>query len=413
MPHGIRQPPPPIRRRTHSGRRIRKTVSTWNSSAYIVSSDTRFLYDGWNLVAEFASSTSTSTLNLLRSYVWGLDLSGSAQGAGGVGGLLCIDLKLPTSTSSAGTFFPVYDGNGNILSAIDASNGTVAATYEYGPFGEPLRASGPAAANIPFRFSTKYTDPETGLLYYGYRYYSPSLRRWLTRDPIEEQGGLNLYGMVANNPVNFWDYLGLVDASRCAQLMEKYKAILPRAGEQSFKGDNAFRDANLNGLLAMAAHDQDSDYQSSLFEWTYWVVPATDGGYLRKDLYTSKLYNKVHVTDVEYYAKDVLPVISGKKVSPNVGNGHIHPRWHYVNGALEDTGPRGESFSAGISGDIGFADAFGPTIFLLTPSGRVRVYSPKEGETTHSRDYLRELGKEYEKDFPALVECIRCSGLLK
>jgi hypothetical protein len=50
-----------------------------------------------------------------------------------------------------------------------------------------------------------------GMLYYGYRYYSPELGRWLSRDPIGERGGINLYGMVGNNPVNWWDYLGLSD----------------------------------------------------------------------------------------------------------------------------------------------------------------------------------------------------------
>ena len=45
--------------------------------------------------------------------------------------------------------------------------------------------------------------------YYGFRYYDPETGRWPSRDPIEERGGLNLYGMVANNPVNAWDYLGL------------------------------------------------------------------------------------------------------------------------------------------------------------------------------------------------------------
>ena len=54
-----------------------------------------------------------------------------------------------------------------------------------GPFGEPLAASGTVAAEMPFRFSTKYQDAETGLLYYGYRYYDPVTGRWLSRDPLE------------------------------------------------------------------------------------------------------------------------------------------------------------------------------------------------------------------------------------
>jgi len=49
---------------------------------------------------------------------------------------------------------------------------------------------------------------ETGLVYYGHRFYSPSLGRFINRDPIEEQGGLNLYGFCGNNTVNRWDVLG-------------------------------------------------------------------------------------------------------------------------------------------------------------------------------------------------------------
>jgi len=45
--------------------------------------------------------------------------------------------------------------------------------------------------------------------YYGYRYYDPQTGRWPSRDPIEEEGGVNLYGFVGNNGVNKWDVLGL------------------------------------------------------------------------------------------------------------------------------------------------------------------------------------------------------------
>jgi RHS repeat-associated protein len=61
----------------------------------------------------------------------------------------------------------------------------------------------------PFRFSTKYQDEETGLLYYGYRYYQPVTGRWLSRDPMEGDGGLNLYGVVGNNGINLTDPFGL------------------------------------------------------------------------------------------------------------------------------------------------------------------------------------------------------------
>jgi RHS repeat-associated protein len=93
---------------------------------------------------------------------------------------------------------------------LSAANGTtLTAHYEYGPFGELLRATGPMAKANPFRFSTKYQDDETDLLYYGYRYYRASVGRWISRDPINESGGRNLYGFVRDDPTSRIDGLGL------------------------------------------------------------------------------------------------------------------------------------------------------------------------------------------------------------
>jgi RHS repeat-associated protein len=103
---------------------------------------------------------------------------------------------------------PRRSGNRYVTEYV-GSDGAVAARYEYDPFGNTTAMSGPMADTFPFRFSTKYFDAETGFYYYGYRYYSPELGRWLNRDPIEEEGGLNLYGFVGNDPVNRWDRLGL------------------------------------------------------------------------------------------------------------------------------------------------------------------------------------------------------------
>jgi RHS repeat-associated protein len=119
------------------------------------------------------------------------------------------------NAGSGGVHFPAYDLNGNVMGLVNATNGNISAKYEYGPFGEVFCSVGDMAKVNPFQFSTQYTDTETDLLYYGYRYYSPVLGRWLSRDPIEEQGGLNLYAFVNNDPVNKWDKLGLDFASWC------------------------------------------------------------------------------------------------------------------------------------------------------------------------------------------------------
>ena len=182
------------------GRRISKTV--WNNTGGTGTPalDERFVYDGWNLIAILNSQSA-----ILDSFIWGLDLSGTMQGAGGVGGLLSMTVH---SGPQAGTYYYGYNGNGNVMGLVKA-NGIIAAQYEYGPFGEVIRSTGPMAKANPFRFSTKYQDDESELLYYGRRYYTPSTGTWLSRDNIEERGGVNLYGFVLNNPVLRFDIHGL------------------------------------------------------------------------------------------------------------------------------------------------------------------------------------------------------------
>jgi RHS repeat-associated protein len=183
------------------GRRIQKTVAT-NGVAV---STNKFLYDGWNLVAELQPNNAP-----IRSYVWGNDLSGSQQGAGGVGGLLEVSCYGTTTTNC----FPAFDGNGNVAALINAADGTIVANYEYAAFGEPIRVTGAMARNNPFRFSTKYSDDESDLLYYGHRYYRPSTGSWINRDQIEEKGGLNIFGFTKNNPIINYDINGNITVKR-------------------------------------------------------------------------------------------------------------------------------------------------------------------------------------------------------
>ena len=186
----------------YKGRRIQKTVATKNGAAYVGQFTNIFVYDGWNLIAILNSSFS-----LLNSFTWGSDLSGSLQGAGGVGGLLASAQYSNFQLQSAD--FYAYDGNGNVAALINADDGTVSARYEYGAFGEPVRMTGSLAGANPFRFSTKYADAETDLLYYGYRYYKPATGTWVSRDLIGETGGFNMYENAGNDPVNRVDIIGL------------------------------------------------------------------------------------------------------------------------------------------------------------------------------------------------------------
>ena len=104
-----------------------------------------------------------------------------------------------------------FDGNGNESAFMKADSGVESARYEYDPFGNTLRATGPAARANSLRFSTQLADDVTGRVKYLYRDYDPGIGKWLNRDHIEEAGGLNLYGMVGNAPLNRIDFLGLAD----------------------------------------------------------------------------------------------------------------------------------------------------------------------------------------------------------
>ena len=93
-----------------------------------------------------------------------------------------------------------------MISVLD-NMATEVAQYRYNSFGKLVAKAG--SFEQPFQFSTKRYDAGTGLNYYGYRFYSPGVERWMNRDPLGEAGGVNLYGFVGGNPVNWVDPWGL------------------------------------------------------------------------------------------------------------------------------------------------------------------------------------------------------------
>ena len=208
------------------GRRVMKRVWDVDGSTETLRNDVRFVYHGWNLVAEMemkgdaedAPVAGSGVVNrpfLRRSYLWGEDLAGVVAGgadlggdvgAGGVGGLLAVT-RHERGAQGEETYWACADLNGNVIGLISAAT-TKLAVYEYDPFGMPMRVNEPEEGLNPIRFSSKYVDAETGLSYYGHRLYSADIGRWLNRDPIGERGGINLYGMVGNGGVTRIDVLG-------------------------------------------------------------------------------------------------------------------------------------------------------------------------------------------------------------
>ncbi len=178
--------------------RVRKRFSSIRNQ-WKLEEERRYLYDGMQIVQERDGANQT-----VVSYTRGLDLSGSLAGAGGIGGLLAF-----SDHQGPGVRHAHYhsDGNGNITAMMNR-HGRLVAKYHYDPFGNLQGQAGPLAAANPYRFSSKQYQANTGMYSYGFRFYEPSLQRWINQDPVGEIGGLNVYAFVQNDPTTWVDPSG-------------------------------------------------------------------------------------------------------------------------------------------------------------------------------------------------------------
>ena len=106
-------------------------------------------------------------------------------------------------------YFFATDHLGSVREMTDSS-GAIRARYDYDSFGRTVKISGDLEAD--FGFTGFYRHQSSGLSLTLYRAYDAGLGRWLSRDPIGENGGVNLYGYVGGNPTGLIDPLGLVES---------------------------------------------------------------------------------------------------------------------------------------------------------------------------------------------------------
>jgi RHS repeat-associated protein len=181
-----------------------RTDYIWTGTNWYPWGGVTYMYDGNLVIQERTGSTP------LVAYTRGTDLSGTMQGAGGIGGLLARSSGFSSSSWTTHHFYHA-DGDGNITYLVDSSQ-AMAATYRYDPFGNTISSSGTMAATNVYRFSSKEIHVNSGLYNYLYRWYDPTLQRWLNRDPIFEIGGINLYSFLYCSPLNSVDPFGLADS---------------------------------------------------------------------------------------------------------------------------------------------------------------------------------------------------------
>jgi RHS repeat-associated protein len=234
----------------YRGRLIARIAFYWDPEqtppAWVESDRRKFVWSGWLLLAELDANDQP-----VREYTWGLDLAGqngqlnSLEGAGGIGGLLAVhDLKDTPDPGNDVNYAYAYDGNGNVVQVLDwaaSSASTVRkARYEYDPYGNAITILDIGAYNRqPFRFSTKIWDADVGMVYYGYRWYWPTVGRWTSEDSAGEDGGLNLYAYAKNDAIGAVDALGLWKVER---------AHLAQASATAEEGDTIATLARTIGL---------------------------------------------------------------------------------------------------------------------------------------------------------------------
>lgn len=161
------------------GRRVRKS-----GPGYFGSGEKRYLYDGDDLFMELDGAG-----NVTREYTYypGVDSPHSVRQGGQM-------------------YYYLMEAPGHVAGLVD-SQGQIVSRYKYNPWGE--LESSTDALDQPLRYTAREYDGETGLYFYRARYYDPSLRRFISEDPIGLEGGINPYAYVENDPIHQSDPYGL------------------------------------------------------------------------------------------------------------------------------------------------------------------------------------------------------------
>jgi RHS repeat-associated protein len=128
---------------------------------------------------------------------------------------------------------------GSVRLVVNADTGEVAQRIDYDEFGNVLRDTHPGFQ--PFGFQGGLYDRDTGLVRFGSRDYDPKIGRWLTKDPLGFEAGLNFYAFCGNDPVNKIDPMGLCeDGDQVLQNIRDYYDALEVVANNSWWVNDAF-----------------------------------------------------------------------------------------------------------------------------------------------------------------------------
>jgi RHS repeat-associated protein len=114
-------------------------------------------------------------------------------------------------TISGNNYYYTRDHLGSVLELANGI-GTIQVQYGYDPYGRVTELQGSLASD--FQYAGYYFHAPSGLSLAVHRAYNATLGRWISKDPLEEDGGVNLYAYVENDPTKWTDPMGRVDTNR-------------------------------------------------------------------------------------------------------------------------------------------------------------------------------------------------------
>ena len=177
------------------GRRLARTLSTWNINGWSDPKTTSYLYQGQKEIGAMENG-----------HIIQLRVLGNGKGAE-LGTAIALELNQKV-------YAPTHDHRGNVCCLVDSETGIAVEGYRYSAFGElkiydsaNVAQAHSTIAN-PWLFASKRLDSHTGLFQFGKRDYDTSIGRWLTPDPQGFSDGPNLYAYVHNNPLTLYGSLG-------------------------------------------------------------------------------------------------------------------------------------------------------------------------------------------------------------
>jgi len=178
---------------------------------YADQTSTEFRYDGQSRRVGITEKDASRVVTSEKRYLWAEGAQPAeeraADGRTVVKQYHAQGEFLPGAAAPLNKVFYTKDHLGSVRELVNG-NGTLQTRYDYDLWGGRTKITGTVESEVGY--TGHHHHGKSGLVLTWYRAYDPVTGRWLSRDPIGEAGGINLYGYVGNNPVNWVDPFGLI-----------------------------------------------------------------------------------------------------------------------------------------------------------------------------------------------------------